>query len=187
MARRLFTLITTGLFSVLIHACDTPPPFEQLHQTSQTLIDHRDLSYHYAEKHFLPYIDVAYITQFIMGRYQWQKTSESDKNKLIESFKKALVKLYAKNIHKKNRNIEFSKDKFKASETSATLLGTATEKNKAKIIIGVYFHCRDNTWKLYDISVDNVHIIEQLKLQYATTVRHKGAKGLIEELNKFNT
>ena len=185
MARTLFTLISIGLFFIPVHACNTPS-FEEIHQTSQTLINHQDLSYQYAEKHFLPYIDVTYITQFIMGRYQWKKTSESDQNKLIEEMKKALVKLYAKNIHKQNRNIQFTKDKFKTSQTTATLLGTATKSNKAKMIIGVYFHCHDNTWKLYDISVDNVHMIEQLKLQYATIIRHKGAKGLIEELSKYN-
>ena len=142
----------------------------------------------YLKSNVLPMIDIEYMAKYVVGRYHWKGANESHKKAFLQEYELAIERAYDGFMKKNNvNNLTLSLKKHLSSidTDQAIIFGTVSQPSKGKKIIGIYFHCQDNKWKIYDLSYDNLHLLEQLKLQYASIVRHQGLKGLTNELKKI--
>lgn len=173
--------------SVSASSCATDP-YESIKPISDKIFASEKPPLSYVKEQAFPYIDVEYMAKYVVGRYHWNGASDNSKQRFLKEYQRALEKSYNQVLNNPDlQHIKVSLKKTTPDLDSGQVLlfATLNHPKKGKKIIGLYFHCVDEHWKIYDISYDNMHMLEQIKLQYATVVRHEGLKGLTKELKKI--
>lgn len=169
-------------------ACSLDPHIELVRISKQLFNNQGNTaSLEFVKDNLFSYIDVEYMAKYIVGRYHWNNASERDKESFLKAYEKALSKTYTQFAAKedsKDITVSLKKSIPNAGKNQAVVYGIVHAPKKPKAILGMYFHCHDGAWKIYDLSYDNIYILEQIKLQFATVVRHNGLPGLTKELQK---
>lgn len=181
-----YLVLCFGLISTA-HASDCGPvPSEKIANIAKGLFSESANNFDFAKNNLIPNIDVTYMAKFIVGRYHWNQASKQDIDEFFTVYEKTLEKNYLKIINKHVSQFQFklNKSSLNLQDDSFSINGFLKQIKKPKSLVTLYFHCSGTDWKLYDISIDNLYLLEQIKLQYATVIRHSGIKGLTQELKK---
>ena len=145
----------------------------------------------------MPSLDAEYMAKQIVGRYNWNAASKSEKADFIKAYQRALASEYSKFLLKTSKKENYLKfyPSRKGSKSQTVVLATVDSRKK-KSTIGFYLHCVDNTmidnlpyqtWMIYDITIDNISYLDQFKVSVSSTVRNSGLKGLTEKINEYTS
>lgn len=137
------------------------------------------------EEVLLPLIDVNNMIKHIIGRYHWKMARKAEKERFHNLFKKVLLHEYTVFIlHTHNSSITFNKRRDTGDDEYKNISASAVVNEKPiNIVFYTKCSCDDKaSWKVIDITVDNISYLDQYRLKYAATVRTKGLKGLNDKL-----
>ena len=145
----------------------------------------------------MPSLDAEYMAKQIVGRYNWNSATQSEKVDFIKAYQKALASEYSKFLLKTSKKENYLKFYPSRKNTpSQTIVLATIDGRKKKSTIGFYLHCVENTmvnnlphktWMIYDITIDNISYLDQFKVAVSSTVRNSGLKGLTEKINELST
>ena len=118
-----------------------------------------------------------------------------DREAFVATYKKILTDEYTNFLlsnQKKENLLKFYPSRKKSTEH--TVVFATIDGKKKKSTIGFYLHCVDNTvvdglpyrtWMIYDISVDNISLLDQFKATASSTVRNSGMPGLTRKMKEY--
>ena len=131
----------------------------------------------------VPKFDQRYIAQLVLGR-NWRDASESQRARFTEAFKNQLIRTYADALLEYNDQVraDWQPLRMAPGATDAVVKSTLIRKDAPPVSIGFSLRLKDDGWKIYDISVENISLISSFRGQAVSEIKDSGIDGLIQKL-----
>ena len=138
------------------------------------------------EEKVLPHFDFKRMTQLAMGKNWRQATPEQQEN-LIKEFRTLLVRTYAVSLSQyRDQKIEFKPFKMDANEKDATVKSSFLQSSREPVSVDYTMRKGDAGWKVFNITVEGVSLIENYRTTFNEQIRKEGVDGLIKTLAERN-
>lgn len=134
----------------------------------------------------LPYTDFRRTTSFAMGRY-WRTATPAQQQQLVEQFKMLLIYTYSGAIGqlRPDLQIDYPPVHIAPTDTDAVVRTIAT-RNGEPAEIDYRLYSTPQGWRLYDINVLGVWLIQTYRQQFSDKIQQSGVDGLIQFLTGRN-
>lgn len=137
-------------------------------------------------KHVLPLVDFEAMTKLALRKH-YNRATAAQKTAIVKEFSELLVRTYSSAL------LEY------ADEEIIYLPFVPSEKEKLAIVkteieqgggfpipINYKLRLKDDGWKVYDISVDEVSLVTNYRGSFARAIKKTGIDGLIKSLQERN-
>lgn len=135
----------------------------------------------------LPYVNFERTTQLAAGQH-WRQASPQQREALVEAFRSTLIKTYSgalANVDQVSRiNIQPFRGDPNANDVVVRSL--ITQSNGPAVSVDYRLERTPEGWKVYDLNIENIWLIENYRKQFNLQIRKTGIDGLIEALNQNN-
>jgi len=141
--------------------------------------------YGMVDKILVPHFDFEMITRAAVGK-NWSKASPAQKKELTEGFQQVLVRTYAKVLlNYSGQEIRYLPEK-PGPRSTVVVPTQVREPGSDSIPIDYKLYKKGGKWKVYDVRVDNVSLVENYRGSFASRIRQVGIDGLISDLDEMN-
>ena len=138
------------------------------------------------ERKILPLFNFARMAQSALAR-NWTLASPDQRNALIAEFRTLLVRTYATAMRNyRDEIIDFKLLKLESGASEATVRSVVLQSGIAKVAIDYDMEKTAAGWKVHEIRMDGVNLIENYRPGFAAKVRDVGIDGLIKALADKN-
>jgi phospholipid transport system substrate-binding protein len=113
----------------------------------------------------------------------WNKLNAAQRQEFVKLFEQVLEKAYADRILSyTNEKIEFTKE----SMTSGNMAEVRTKVVTASKEIPIFYRVilKDGAWKVYDVSIENVSLVQNYRTQFNDILAKNTPEQLLEILRK---
>jgi len=113
----------------------------------------------------------------------WNKLNAAQRQEFVKLFEQVLEKAYADRILSyTNEKIEFTKE----SMTSGNMAEVRTKVITASKEIPIFYRVilKDGAWKVYDVSIENVSLVQNYRTQFNDILAKNSPEQLLEILRK---
>ncbi|MDJ0881729.1 MAG: ABC transporter substrate-binding protein [Gammaproteobacteria bacterium] len=142
--------------------------------------------YSLVDEKVLPHFDFNRMTDLALGRYK-RKANKTQKPQLVEEFRHLLVRTYGKALLEYNdQTIAYLPMRGLLSRGEVTVRTEIEQKGGFPIPLNYELYKKDNGWKVYDISVDNISLVTNYRSTFAKKIKADGIDGLIKSLQDRN-
>lgn len=134
----------------------------------------------------VPYTDFHRTTSLAMGHY-WRTATPAQQQQLVEQFKMLLIYTYSGAIGQLNpdQKIDYPPMHIAPADTDVAVRTIAT-RNGEPAEIDYRLYSTPQGWRLYDINVLGVWLIQTYRQQFSDKIQQSGVDGLIQFLAERN-
>jgi phospholipid transport system substrate-binding protein len=133
----------------------------------------------------MPHVNFQRMTAAAVGR-NWRTATPEQQKRLQEEFKTLLVRTYAGALTQvKDQTVQL-KPLRAAAEDTEVVVRTEVKGKGEPIQLDYRLEKADAAWKIYDVNVLGVWLVEQYKGQFAQDISSGGIDGLISKLAERN-
>jgi phospholipid transport system substrate-binding protein len=130
----------------------------------------------------MPHVDFQRMTAAVVGR-AWKTATPDQQAKLQAEFKTLLIRTYAGALTKVNANTSIElKPTRAAPDDSDIVIRTNIKGGGDPIEIDYRLEKLPTEWKIYDVNVLGVWLVDQYKSSFAQQIQASGIDGLISAL-----
>lgn len=193
MIRKLVCLLALGL-GLSAHAAAMVPPDQLVKSVTDEL--RAEIAEHQAEykaepdklsalidKKVVPHFDVPRISRLVLGLHgrgasaeQIERFGNAFKNMLFRSYATALVDYHD------SVKIEWKPLRLADDATRATVQSTLIRKDAPAVPVGFVMHKTDSGWKVFDITVENISLVNNFRAQLNGEISKNGLDAVIQKL-----
>jgi phospholipid transport system substrate-binding protein len=139
------------------------------------------------EQKILPIFDFKHMTQLAVGKH-WSKATPEQQDSLTSQFRAMLVRTYASSLTSvADYKIEFKPFRAAPADTEVTVSTEVSKPGAPPIPIDYRLEKGgNNSWKVFDVVVDNVSLVTVYRNSFNSEVRKGGVEGLIAALERRN-
>jgi phospholipid transport system substrate-binding protein len=133
----------------------------------------------------MPHVNFQRMTAASVGRH-WRTATPEQQKKLQDEFKTLLVRTYAGALTQvKDQTVQL-KPLRAAAEDTEVVVRTEVKGKGEPIQLDYRLEKLEAAWKIYDVNVLGVWLVEQYKGQFAQDISANGIDGLITKLAERN-
>jgi phospholipid transport system substrate-binding protein len=133
----------------------------------------------------MPNVNFTRMTSSVVGRY-WRQATPEQQKQLQEEFKTLLVRTYSGALGEvKDQTLSFRPMRSKPEDTEVVVRSEVRGKGEP-IQLDYRMEKTANGWKIYDLNVLGVWLVETYRTQFAQEIGSKGIDGLIASLAQRN-
>ncbi|NYT61636.1 ABC transporter substrate-binding protein [Alcaligenaceae bacterium] len=138
-------------------------------------------------EYVLPYVNLEKTTRLAAGRY-WRQASPQQQQDLVQAFKGTLIRTYSGAFTRVDQQSTFSMLPFRGDANADDLVvrSTLSQNNGPSIGIDYRLEKTAQGWKIYDLNVEGIWLIQNYRNQFAQQISQNGIDGLIAALNQRN-
>ena len=134
----------------------------------------------------LPHVNFQRMTASVVGR-NWRTATPEQQQKLQEQFKLLLVRTYAGALTRVNSSTTVALKPFRAgADDKEVVVRTEVKGNGDPVQMDYRLEKADSGWKVYDLNVLGVWMVEQYKNMFSQEIQSSGIDGLIAKLAERN-
>ena len=138
------------------------------------------------EAKILPHMDFEKTTALAAGRV-WREASPEQKQQLVDEFRNLLIHTYSGALSQvKDQRIEFSPLRANPSDAEVEVHSRIIQARDEPIPMNYRLTKTADGWKIYDVSVLGVWLIETYRNSFAAEASRSGIDGLIRLLSEKN-
>ena len=160
----------------------------RLLQEKEQLKAHPERIYGVIQDLVVPHFNFPIISRLVLGKATWGQASDMQKQEFMHEFTTLLVKTYAKALQEySDQDVVFlpaeSSSNSRLIEIKTEVEGKGSGK-KTPINYRMYY---DGTeWKVLDLVVDGISLVNSYKGEYSSIVSKDGLDGLIAKMKEKN-
>ncbi len=133
----------------------------------------------------MPNVNFSRMTSMAVGR-AWRQATPEQQKQLQDEFKTLLVRTYAGALGEvRDQTLSFKPMRAKPEDTEVVVRTEVRGKGEP-IQLDYRLEKTDGGWKIYDLNVLGVWLVETYKSQFAQEINTKGIDGLIANLVQRN-
>ncbi len=135
----------------------------------------------------LPYVNFEKTTRLAAGRH-WRQANPQQQQALVEAFKGTLIRTYSgalANVDDVSR-IDIQPFRGDANADDVVVRSLVTRSNGPAVGVDYRLEKTPEGWKVYDINIENIWLIQNYRNQFAQQIQQSGIDGLIKALNQSN-
>lgn len=173
---------------------DVTPPDELVKSVTETLqaqISERrdelandaDLLAELIDELVVPHFDIPRITRLVLGLHGRDATPEQ-LERFGNAFKSMLFQSYAGALleHGDSVSIEWQPLQLAPDAKRATVQSTLIRKDAAPVPIGFVMQRHDDGWKVFDITVENISLVNNFRAQLNSQISRSGLDAVTKRL-----
>jgi phospholipid transport system substrate-binding protein len=194
---RIMLTFMIGLFSLQCYAQSSP--IDMLQNTSDqmlaelktnkaTLKSNPKKVFDIVNRILLPRIDMTTMSKSVVGRNAWNTASAQAQQTFIKEFTELLIRTYASAIASySNQSVQFFQVRGGwQGQQQLQVNSQINQPNGPPIPMSYRLMLQGNQWKVVDISVDNVSIVQNYRAQFANDLNQGGLASLNTKLSQHN-
>lgn len=138
------------------------------------------------DKHIMPNVDFPMITRMTVGP-RWRKATKEERKRLQDGFEKLLMRVYSGALKTVKDNIcelRPSRNRRVSDELVVRTLLKSSGAPDIALDYRIYRNKRTNEWKIVDVNVEGIWMVENYRAQFASTLSNEGISGLIKLLEE---
>jgi len=192
-----FSIFLASL-STAAAAADATPPDQLVRQVTERVLalikanrdeyarDHKKL-FTAVDTEVLPYFDFGVMSRSVLA-LNWRRASDEQRERFVKEFRELLVRTYATALLKyTNEEVRYL-PVFAKPEDKQILVRTEVVQGGggANIPLHYSFYRANDSWKVYDVSIEGVSLVTNYRTTYGEKVRNSGLDALITTLGDEN-
>ena len=191
-------LITVLLSSILqVSATAAPKPEEVISSITQEIINEikgrpelasgnlgsiNDL----VDEKVMPILDFEKMTALAVGK-DWREATESQRSTLMRRFRQLLLLSYSGSIKfAEQAKVQILPPRRKQDAKNVIVKTRVSVPGRQAVPINYRMKMTDDGWKIYDMNVLGLWLVENYRVQFSQIVNSKGIDGLIREIEEKN-
>jgi phospholipid transport system substrate-binding protein len=159
-----------------------------LKENRSDLHRHPEKIYDVVNSYILPHVDFTEMARWVVGRNAWQEANEATKREFVGEFRTMVVRTYAQSLLKyTNQTVEFTP--LRGSQEGKGRVQVSSfirEPGKKPVRMDYRLLRADGNWKVYDIIIEGVSLMQGYRAQFADDVRHGGLSEVVQKLRSHN-
>jgi phospholipid transport system substrate-binding protein len=133
----------------------------------------------------MPYVDFQRMTASAVGRY-WRQATPEQQKRLQDEFKILLVRTYSGALSQvKDQTVQVKPMRGSASDPEV-VVKTEIRGQGEPVQLDYRLEKKDDSWKIYDVNVMGVWLVENYRNSFAQEIGANGIDGLIGKLAERN-
>ena len=133
----------------------------------------------------MPYVNFKRMTSSAVGRY-WRQATPEQQTRLQEEFKTLLVRTYSGALAQvKDQTVQL-KPTRSSPEDKEVIIKTEVRGKGDPLQLDYRLEKSDTGWKIYDVNVLGVWLVENYKNSFAQEIGANGIEGLIAKMAERN-
>ena len=130
--------------------------------------------------------DFDRMSRMMLGR-NWSTASKEQQNQFIVEFRSLLVRTYSSALSKyRNQTIEYKSLGAKSGDTEVKVKTQIIKPGGPSIPLDYSLAKIEDTWKVYDVSIDGLSLVAIYQGQFAEEIKNNGLNSLIQKLAEKN-
>ena len=137
------------------------------------------------DKKIVPYTDMRRTTEMAMGP-NWKKATPEQQAQLVSEFKNLLIRTYSGALSQlRDQTIQF-KPLRAAPDDKEVVVKTVVIGRGDPVPLDYRLEKTANGWKVYDMNIMGVWLVEAYRNQFANQISQNGVEGLVKFLQDRN-
>lgn len=137
------------------------------------------------EKKIVPYADMRRTTEMAMGP-NWKKATPEQQAQLTFEFKGLLIRTYSGALSQlRDQTVQF-KTLRAAPDDKEVVVKTVVLGRGDPVSLDYRLEKTDKGWKVYDMNIMGVWLVEAYRNQFANQISQNGIEGLVKFLQERN-
>ena len=133
-----------------------------------------------------PHFDFERMSSWVLGKY-WRTATADEKKRFASEFRTLLVRTYAKALNDNyDKQIDMLASRKKSGGKIVTVRTEIQQSAGFPIPINYKMHIKNDTWKVFDVSVDGISLVANYRTSFAQEIRKDGLGKLIDRLVERN-
>jgi len=140
------------------------------------------------ERYVMPYVDFEKTTRLAAGKH-WREATPAQRKALADAFRMTLVRTYSGALSLIDNSTRMEVLPFRAEEGAKDVVvrfNLVQSTNAQPIRIDYRLEQTATGWRIYDLNVENVWLIQNYRNQFSQQIAQTGIDGLIAALNERN-
>jgi phospholipid transport system substrate-binding protein len=134
----------------------------------------------------MPHVDFARMTALAVGR-NWRQATPEQQKRLMQEFRALLLRTYSGAVSSvKDQKVRTRPLRAAAGDTDVIVRTEVVQAGREPIQLDYRLYKVDSGWKIYDVNVLGVWLVETYRNQFAQQVSVGGIDGLIKSLADKN-
>lgn len=132
----------------------------------------------------LPYVDMNKTTRLAAGRH-WKQATPAQQDALTQAFTGTLIRTYSGAFTRVTVDTRITLQPFRGDPNAddAVVRTTVSQPNSAPIGVDYRLEKTPSGWKVYDLNVEGIWLIQNYRNQFSQEISRNGIDGLIKALN----
>jgi phospholipid transport system substrate-binding protein len=130
-----------------------------------------------------PFFDYSFIAKSVLGRFHWENTfTPAQREEFTTVFARFLGNNYIRKIQEgyENEKVVFLSEEI--LNPSKAVVKTSIPRKSNQIPVDYQMRLSNGQWKIYDVQVEGVSLLENYRSQIRSTLLNQTAAQLIEDL-----
>ena len=138
------------------------------------------------EKQVLPHFEFVRMTRLAVG-VNWRQASPEQQKSLVNEFRALLVHTYAATfVAYRNQTIDYRPLRMQPNDTEVVIKSLINQPGGKPVTVDYRMEKTGNGWKVYDVVVGDLSLVQNYRGSFETEVRKGGIDGLIKALADKN-
>lgn len=134
------------------------------------------------DESILPFTDFQTMTRMAVGP-AWRKASEGERQEIMTLFRKLLVAVYSGAVKEaSDYHVALRNNKYSDKDNTVIIRTNLLSKSHDPISLDYRLLKKDGAWKIFDVNIGGVWLVENYRSQFSSVIGNSGIKGLIEQL-----
>jgi len=187
-------LVIGVILSPAILAQTSPVPM--LEQTANGIIDtlkdnksnlknNPNIIYQAVESHLLPNVDVAGMSRSVLGRQAWNKATPAQRAQFSQAFTRLVIRTYSSPLAQySDETVQFLPLRGSLNARFMRVNSVIVRSQGQNIPLTYSLVAKDGQWKIYDISVEGVSLLQSFKSQFAQALQNSSIDDVIKQMQQ---
>ncbi|MCQ8897457.1 ABC transporter substrate-binding protein [Limnobacter humi] len=135
----------------------------------------------------MPNVNFRKMTQLVVGA-PWRAATPAQRDAIVEQFKILLTKTYAGALSQVgDQTLKVDKLRARPEDTDVVVNSQVLRKDGPPVDLAYRVEKKDGKWKIYDLSVLGLWLVDSYKAQFQPIINQSGVDGLISSLKAKNS
>ena len=182
------------ILSPMIMAQSSPVPM--LEQTANSIINtlkankanlksNPNIIYSAVEKYLLPVVDVGGMSRSVLGRQAWQKATAEQKAQFSKAFTRLVIRTYSSPLAKySDEKVQFLPVRGTLNARFLRVNSMIVRSEGQNIPLTYSLVDKNGQWKIYDISVEGVSLLQSFRSQFAQVLQNSSIDEVIRQMQQ---
>ena len=160
-----------------------------LRSNKATLKNNPGKVYQLAYRYVVPYADIAEMSRRVIPPQVWNNASGQERAQFEKKFTRLLIRTYASALTSyQDQEVRFFPVRGNVGAMSTVEVNSEIVSSSAQPIKVTYRLLKaGSVWRLYDMSVEGVSLIESFRSQFADILAEGNMSKLLNQLDRHNT
>lgn len=156
-----------------------------LEENKSTLKNNPTLIRNVVRQYLLPHVDVAGMSRSVLGPVAWKKASVSERQQFSTAFTDLVIRTYSSPLAEyTDETVKFLPLRGEPTAKYLHVNSIILRSNGQKIPLNYSLVLKNGRWKIYDLSVEGVSLLQSFRSQFAEALRHSDMQEVIKQLRQ---